>query len=445
MSRKLSHILWSGLLLGLLTLGLASPARAFDGRDGDKEIVIAADEVIEDDLYLSAEKITVNGTIKGDLVAAGQTIIVNGVVEGDANLAGQSVLLTGKINDDARIAAAALLVDSYARIGDDLVVALGSLETRDGSQIGGDLVMGGGQGLIAGEVAGNAWVGTSAFELKGQIAGDLWLGLGEVEDEGQEPFFPPMMFGRDAPFSLPGVRSGFVVDKDARIGGKLDYYYAKALTLPENVVAGGITRHEPPQETVESRPQELTPLEMALENSLNGVRNMAVYILVGLILTWLFPSLIIKAVQNIKTSPLPALGWGIFSWPIFIFSLLAGVVIMILAITLFGALTLDSLLVWSVLLSLLFLVVISLGFVLALTLLTPIIVSTLAGKLVFGLFSPNLAEHKIWPLVLGSVLFAILTAIPYAGPVVFMLVMPFGLGALWMMILETFRKTKPAE
>jgi len=64
----------------LLALVLAPPAQAFDGRSGDK-IVIAADEVVDDDLYVTAEEFTLDGTVNGDLIALGRIITVNGTVE----------------------------------------------------------------------------------------------------------------------------------------------------------------------------------------------------------------------------------------------------------------------------------------------------------------------------------------------------------------------------
>jgi len=50
---------------------LRHAARAFDGRSGEK-VVIEAGEVIEDDLYVTANEFVLDGTVKGDLIAFGR-------------------------------------------------------------------------------------------------------------------------------------------------------------------------------------------------------------------------------------------------------------------------------------------------------------------------------------------------------------------------------------
>lgn len=106
MSKRFFRILVNSFLLALLALGLATPALAFDGREGDN-VVIDASEVINDDLYVGAENFTLEGTVKGDLVVAGAVITINGTVEGDLIAAGQAIIINGVIGDDARVAAGA--------------------------------------------------------------------------------------------------------------------------------------------------------------------------------------------------------------------------------------------------------------------------------------------------------------------------------------------------
>ena len=142
---------WIGIMalaIMLLALAAGAPVNALDMRGGD-EIVIESDEVIDDDLYLAARIITVNGTINGDLVAAGSTVTINGVVRGDLIAAGQSIVISGDLQDDARLTAAIITLKSSATIGDDLVAAGYSLETEPGSDVGGSMLFFGGQALLA--------------------------------------------------------------------------------------------------------------------------------------------------------------------------------------------------------------------------------------------------------------------------------------------------------
>jgi len=75
-------------LLAILVLTFTRPASAFDGRSGEN-IVIKSDEVIDDDLYVTAGTFVLDGTVNGDLIVVGQTLTINGKVDGDVMAAGQ--------------------------------------------------------------------------------------------------------------------------------------------------------------------------------------------------------------------------------------------------------------------------------------------------------------------------------------------------------------------
>ena len=86
---KRNILVFASLAL-LASLLFVSSAWAIETRGG-QNVTIGADEVIEDDLYVGAETVTVEGTVRGDLVAAGGTVRMNGTVEGDIISAGQTV------------------------------------------------------------------------------------------------------------------------------------------------------------------------------------------------------------------------------------------------------------------------------------------------------------------------------------------------------------------
>lgn len=440
MSSQLSRMFFSGLVVFALAFGAITPALAFDGREG-KDVVIGADEVVNDDVYATAETITVDGVIKGDLVAAGGMITINGTVEGDVIAAGQAIVINGKIGDDLRGGAAALQVNESAEIADDLVFGGGSLEVKPGAKIGGDLASGSGQVLMAGDVKGSIKSGTGAFELRGTVSGDVYVALGDVSDEN-ESF--SMFLGPDMPISIPSVRFGMKVTESAKVGGEFEYVYGKEVELPA-VIAGKVTRTEPPVDPERIREAvELTPVEQVVERSLGAVRNMITIILAGLLLGWLFPAFVPGATTRMKDKPIHALLWGFFTWPVFIFSMLAIVVIALVLAALLGAMTLGGLVAVVIALSISALVTLVLGFMITIFFLSPIMVSMLGGKLLLGLVNPTLGEHKVWPLVVGAVIFAVVAALPFLGGIFWFLAALFGLGALWMMLLDLFKKPAAA-
>ncbi len=432
MSRT-TRILFSGLLLALLTISIAMPARAFEDRTG-ATITIAADEIIEDDLYVGAEILIVDGVIKGDLIVGAATIIINGTVEGDLIAGARDVVINGTIQDDARIFGAAFLLGETAIIGDDLVGAGGSLETRPGSSIGGDLMMGDGQNLLAGDIAGDVKLGTGAVELRGSIDGDAVFAFGNMENEGQN--MGPMQFGSEQGIATPALTVGLKFGPNAKIGGTLEYISDRDLNIPASIAGGNVTRTEPvysEEEIAQMRKLHPTPGQIALDTSLKIVRNIFSLILVGLFLGWLFPNLFGKIGQRLQANPLPSLGSGFLAWAGFFFGLLLILFVMTLGGIIFGLLTLGNLsgaVIWTGLLALFGL---SVSFALVVAFITKVAVSLLIGKLLLEKFKPEWAEHKFWPLALGVVLFAVLSAIPGLGWIVETLVGLLGLGALWLL------------
>lgn len=110
------------LLIGLLAVISTGPATAAEIAGGET-YRLPAGEVVEDDLYVGASEIYIDGTIEGDLIAAGGYIEINGTVTSDALVAGAGIKLNGEVQDDVRAAGAG--VNISGTIGDDLVAAAG--------------------------------------------------------------------------------------------------------------------------------------------------------------------------------------------------------------------------------------------------------------------------------------------------------------------------------
>lgn len=425
MRKRFFHILVNSVLLALLALGVASPALAFDGRTGDN-IMIGAGEVIDDDLYVGAESFTLEGIVKGDLVVAGAVITINGTVEGDFIAAGQTVIINGVIGDDARVAAGAILVGENAKIGGDIVSAGGSMEMRKGSLVGRDVVFTGAQALLAGKISRNLNAASGGLELRGAVGGDAFVSAGDPEQSGPGP----IVFLPNSPIPLPSVQAGLNIDPEAKIEGTLEYVSQRDFNFPGGI-AGRVKRIEPIVDPA-SRVKPPTPMELAVTGLLDMLRNMVTLLLLGLLLVWLFPNFIKLSAEQARAAPLPAFGWGIVSWAAFFFSITLIIVAMLVGGIAFGILTLNGLsaaIIWTGMLAMFLLI---LGFVLAASFLSKIIVAVLGGRLILSRMKPEWAEHRIWPLALGVVIFAILAAVPIFGGLLNIIVILFGLGALWL-------------
>lgn len=424
--KPINKVLSVFILLALLTMSITSSAMAFDGRSGEN-VVIEADEVIKDDLYVGATNFTLEGTVKGDLFVSGETIVINGTVEGDLFAAGQSVVINGTVTDDVRIAGAGLQLGEKAVIGGDLLGGSASMEAKKGSVVEGDFLYGGAQALLAGDVTGDAMFGAGALELRGAIGGDVTAEVGSAEDAGA----PPSSYMWQTGISVPSVAPGFTIDEKATIGGDLVYTQSKDIEIPADAVSGKVTRKEPVADVnVQYTPP--TAAEKAASWSFDLLRSIVTLVLFGLLLAWLAPKFMQSVMDKIQTTPAASLGWGVVSYAAFFFTLLVIFTAMIVGGVAFGVLTLGGIsgtIVWLGILSIFALIV---GFVLVTAFFTKIVVAWMGGKWIMGRINPALAEHKVWPLLVGVVIVALAVALPFIGWIFGLLVMFLGLGALWL-------------
>jgi cytoskeletal protein CcmA (bactofilin family) len=423
-------------LLTLLTLAFATPAQAFDGRSGDN-VEIKANEVIVDDVYVTANEFVLEGTVKGDLIVFGSTIIINGTVEGDLIAVGQNVTINGTVADDARIAGAVLQLGKTAVVGGDVIAGSASLEAQEGSIIKGELVVGAAQTLLEGKITGDVLAGTGSLELNGEIGGNLKAEVGNHEEGG-----PPLsMYMPQANIDLPTVKPGFTIGEGAKIKGNLEYTQSKDVKIPANTVGGKITRTEPIVDPQKTKPQP-TPAQTALAWTLDLLRSIVTLIAFGLLLGWLAPDFVKTLMEKLQSQPAASLGWGLVAYAAFFFAILVVLVASIAGGIFFGALTLSGVsgtIIWVGILALFAMII---GFVLITSFLTKIIVAWLSGKWILARVKPEIAGNKFLPLIIGVVIITLLVALPYIGWLFGLIIMFIGLGALWIWGYELWQARK---
>ena len=209
-------------LVGLMTMIFTGTAAAAEFVGDDNVYRLASGDVIEDDLYVGAGEIFIDGTVMGDLIATGGYIEVNGTVTGDALLMGGGIKITGDVEDDLRAAGAGIEISGT--IGDDLIVAgggnpgfsvpiqMGSRSITQGvmlmsnARVGGDAVVVGGLGNIGGDIGGDLFSAMGSLNLSAQVAGDATI---EVQD--------------------------FQVNENGRVAGTLTYRSESELNIPAQV------------------------------------------------------------------------------------------------------------------------------------------------------------------------------------------------------------------
>lgn len=193
----------------------AAAAEAATFRSGDA-VRLAADETIDDDLYVSGGTLDVEGTVDGDLVVAGGTVNISGEVTGALIVAGGTVNVTGQVGRSVRALGGTLTFSG--EIGEDLVAAGGSISVNRGGEVGRDFVQAGGRATMSGVVGRNVMARSGELTLAGEVGGDVraWAETLRISD-------------------------------GARIDGGVTYTSeAEAQIDPGATIAGGVEQREPP-------------------------------------------------------------------------------------------------------------------------------------------------------------------------------------------------------
>lgn len=284
------------LLVALSTLLLSGTALAGQFENG--EIYrLEAGQTIDDDLYVSAEEVFIDGTVDGDLIAAGGYIEINGTVTGDVILAGVGIKIAGTVGDDARLVGVG--IDLAGSIGDDLIMA-GVGQPGGFSipmQVGNRTVVQGIRLLDANRVGGDTVIFGGSADISGRIDGDLVATVGEVNLNAR--------VGGDANLNA----SALTVTNNSQIEGTLTYSATSEQDLPGDV-AGRI---------------DFEPIVQAQANpflSIIGWILRTFAVLVGFtLLGWLFlrfaPNALTKPVAVIDANPVEAGLWGLLVFALF--------------------------------------------------------------------------------------------------------------------------------
>jgi cytoskeletal protein CcmA (bactofilin family) len=457
--RNITVIRISMVVMLALTLaaGIFHPAQAAKIDDDGK---VAADEVIDDDLFLSGDQVTMDGTINGNLFASGNMVTINGTVNGDLFIGGNNVVvsqsaviqgnvffgssmmeLAGTVAGSVFGGSGALTVADSGDIGRNLYYGGYSLEMTPGSKVGTDLLAGAYQAILQGDISDDINIGAAAVELSGKAGGDVTLDVESPSGNGA-PFMMPFMSQPGYPASIePGLR----IDENAVIGGKLTYTSPVEQTGTIGVAPeGGIVYQTPvPDEDSEApagagRGGDVAPFLTWLFGVL---RKMVTLIILGVLSVWLLPKVLKQAVEQARTNTLPSAGYGVvtvivgYVGVVLVAGVILAVGLLISAITLGGL----SRAVFGVgysglaLVMALFTLLVSYG--------SKLVVAYLGGEWLMNKIAPTAKGKGYWAIILGVVIYVLLAAIPFIGWLVALLATVIGMGALWL-VYHAWRESR---
>jgi cytoskeletal protein CcmA (bactofilin family) len=388
----------AGRLLALLCAALtaiiifSAPAGAADVRQG-QTLVIPADEVVNDDLYLFGSGITINGTVNGDVIAFGDRININGPIIGNFNGASNYITVDGDVRGSLRAAASSIYVDG--KIGGDLVAAASQIDVTGAGSVGRDFLPAAAMVNVSGPVGKDIRGSAGDFVIGNSVGGNVNIECNTLQLE------PSASISGDLTYKskLDATRS-----EGAKVAGKIDHIVPPP---PESSTTGQSA----------GRVAGLTASGIVLFFVILII-IIALFKYVAMLLTGIIFILMARKhlpglIETLKNKPWPCLGYGAL---FFVLVPIAVVVAFMLIIAI--PLGLIGLAVWVL--------AVYLG---------SIFIALFIGKWMLRQGADNTAVGaNIGALALGLLVLFIVSVIPFIGCLSDLVVVLFGLGAFILFI-----------
>jgi hypothetical protein len=346
-------------------------------------VTVAKDETINDDLFIGAQDVEIEGTVNGNVYAGAQTVRIDGTINGSVHTGASAVYLSGTVSGNVYTGAGNVTL-SGAKIGNSLHVGAGNIFIDKDSSIGGSLMAGGGTIAIYGPVKRNVMVAGGTVNLNSVVGGEVRIGAGNIT------IGPDTKIGKDLYYSTDQSQNNINISESASVSGSIK-------KVENNLPTG---------RNVETARRDLS----------GGFRAFAILVkiasligafIIGLLWLRLFPKSFIKSTDLVANSFFKSLGIG------FLVTIFAFPILLILAVTVVG---------------------LPLAGILLLILLLSFYLSKLVISLCLGTWIVNKFGWKklsqVWVFILGLILIYLLKQIHVIGFLTSIVVLFSGVGAL---------------
>ena len=243
----------------LLAIMQSASAIEFVQRD---EFISSDAETLRDEMWISAQTITISGEALDDLFAAGGILDLRGNFKGDVWAGGDQVIAAGRFSDHVRLAART--AQASGTFGSSLTAVGDTVKVDPSATIAKNVLCLGENIISEGSVAGNVRILSQKATLGGKIAGNVTIAAQEI-------------------VILPGTM----------IAGNLHYTAPKELVLSPTVALGGkLVR------TFETPP----PKEFLKPNLFGHFTFAFAALLTGLVFSSIFSRYTANTVQLLRTA-----------------------------------------------------------------------------------------------------------------------------------------------
>ncbi|MEM9774531.1 MAG: polymer-forming cytoskeletal protein [Chloroflexota bacterium] len=149
-----------GLFLALLVIGFGTQTTEAAQFEGGETFTLEAGETINDDLYVTAGAVRIDGDVNGDLLVGGGEVTVNGDINGNVFIGAGDITINSNVSGDIFAAGGTLNLSGSA---DDVRVAFAQVYSE--SAINGDFMVASGETEMAGTVGGDMFAAAETLEF----------------------------------------------------------------------------------------------------------------------------------------------------------------------------------------------------------------------------------------------------------------------------------------
>lgn len=370
MKRMLGSIVFSFLIL----IFLCQPVVA---KETDT-IIIGKDEVVSSDLVKYGSSLLVSGKVDGDAYLIGGLVNFDGNVTGDLFVMGGKLNIGGQVGGSLRVAGGDVNINS--KIGKNLTVLGGNTQIAK-IAIPGSLL------VAAGNLDDRAEVG---------LGGKMAVGRGYLDGS----------FGRDVKMV---ATDELILGPNFVANGLFNYGGNKEAKIDKNAkITGGITYDKnlkvmPGNLSYAFRQGNMTSVLKKVRLTTRGVSFLFTFI-IGFLLIKLIPEKSRRFMELFEQKIITSFGWGLLS------IVLSIVLIVFLCATIIG---------------------IPLALLYILIFIIMVFLAKIIGSLVLGrklLNTLNLGERRGWALLIGLIIYYLISPLPVAGIIFRVLIITTSLG-----------------
>ena len=361
--------------LGLSMLALPSSAGAAEVVHGDPNYTLQAGEEVKTDLIVAAQHARIDGDVDGDLIVWSRSITVNGHVKGDVLAFGQELRVNGPVDGNVRAFAQSFTLNGT--VAKNVMTWAREFDMDERARVGGTMTL-----------------GSANVQLDGRANGDLLAFVEDLDINGS--------LGHDATIRSQRLRIG----PNAAVAGRTQYRGGRQ---PE--VASGAQLGSPIEILARRRPM---PGYASPRLYWRQTLAWGASLLFGVVLLLLAPAFFADT-ENASKRFGPAIGLGL----LFLFAIPVAAILACLTIVGLGV-GITTMLVYIVALYS-----------------AQVFIGAWLGEKLMG---PGIGTGAmIGRLAIGLAILRLVRLIPFAGHLVTLLVVMWGLGALVLAIHKRIR------